>query len=64
MPRPTAWPSTASARSSPAGVAAKLGLFAKLGALLLAFKKFIIIGVIAIGGCIAKMFGKKKDEAA
>jgi uncharacterized membrane-anchored protein len=47
-----------------AGVGAKLGLFAKLGALLLAFKKFIIIGVIAIGGLVAKMFGKKKDEAA
>jgi len=47
-----------------AGVGAKLGLFAKLGALLLAFKKFIIIGVIALGGLLAKMFGKKKDEAA
>ena len=46
------------------GVAAKLGLFAKLFALLLAAKKFIIIGVIALGGFIAKMFGKKKDEAA
>ena len=45
------------------GVAAKLGLFAKLFALLLAFKKFIIIGVIALGGFLAKMFGKKKDEA-
>jgi uncharacterized membrane-anchored protein len=47
-----------------AGVGAKLGLFAKLGALLLAFKKFIIIGVIALGGLLAKIFGKKKDEAA
>ncbi|HEU5136146.1 MAG TPA: DUF2167 domain-containing protein [Steroidobacteraceae bacterium] len=47
-----------------AGVGAKLGLFAKLGALLLAFKKFIIIGLIALGGFLAKMFGKKKDEAA
>jgi uncharacterized membrane-anchored protein len=46
------------------GVAAKLGLFAKLGALLLAFKKLIIIGFVAIGGFIAKMFGKKKDAAA
>ncbi len=45
------------------GVAAKLGLFAKLGALLLAFKKFIIIGLIAAGGLVAKMFGKKKDAA-
>jgi uncharacterized membrane-anchored protein len=47
-----------------AGVGAKLGLFAKLGALLLAFKKFVIIGVIALGGLLAKLFGKKKDEAA
>ncbi|HEY6124035.1 MAG TPA: DUF2167 domain-containing protein [Steroidobacteraceae bacterium] len=46
------------------GVAAKAGLFAKLFALLLAGKKFIIIGVIALGGVLAKMFGKKKDEAA
>jgi uncharacterized membrane-anchored protein len=47
-----------------AGVGAKLGLFAKLGALLLAFKKFIIIGLIALGGLLVKMFRKKKDEAA
>ena len=46
------------------GVAAKLGLFAKLGALPAGFKKFIIIGLIAIGGFVAKLFGKKKDEAA
>jgi len=43
------------------GVAAKLGLFAKLGALLLAFKKFLIIGLVAAGGLIARLFGKKKD---
>jgi uncharacterized membrane-anchored protein len=46
------------------GVAAKLGLFAKLGALLLAFKKFIIIGLVAAGGLVAKLLGKKKDTAA
>jgi uncharacterized membrane-anchored protein len=46
------------------GVAAKLGLFGKLFALLIAFKKIIIVGLIAIGGYVAKMFGKKKDEAA
>lgn len=45
------------------GVAAKLGLFAKLGAFLLAFKKFIFIGVIALGGLIAKLFGRKKEES-
>ena len=46
-----------------AGVGAKLGLFAKLGALLLAFKKFIIIGLIAIGAFIKKLFGKKDETA-
>jgi uncharacterized membrane-anchored protein len=46
------------------GVAAKLGLFAKLGAFLLMFKKFIIIGVLGLGGLIAKLLGRKKDEAA
>jgi len=46
------------------GVAAKAGLFAKLFALLLAGKKFLIIGLIALGGFLAKLFGKKKDEAA
>jgi uncharacterized membrane-anchored protein len=46
------------------GVAAKMGLFAKLGALLLAFKKIIIIGLVAIGGFVARLFGKKKDAAA
>jgi uncharacterized membrane-anchored protein len=46
------------------GVAAKLGLFGKLFALLIAFKKIIIVGLIAIGAYLFKMFGKKKDEAA
>jgi len=46
------------------GVAAKLGLFAKLGAFLLAFKKLILVGLVAIGGFFAKLFGKKKDAAA
>jgi len=46
-----------------AGVGAKMGLFAKLGALLLAFKKFIFIGLIAIGAFIKRLLGKK-DEAA
>jgi uncharacterized membrane-anchored protein len=47
-----------------AGVGAKLGLFAKLGAFLLAFKKFIIIGLVALGGMLLKLLGKKKDDAA
>jgi uncharacterized membrane-anchored protein len=47
-----------------AGVAATtLGLFAKLGVLLAPFWKFLIIGVAALGGFLAKMFGKKKDQA-
>lgn len=46
------------------GVAAKLGLFGKLFALLVAFKKFIIVGLVALVGVIAKLFGKKKDAAA
>jgi uncharacterized membrane-anchored protein len=46
------------------GVAAKLGFFGKLFALLVAFKKFIIIGLVALGGFLARMFGKKKDAEA
>jgi uncharacterized membrane-anchored protein len=46
------------------GVAAKLGLFGKLFAMLLAAKKFILIALIALGGFVAKFFGKKKDAAA
>ncbi len=44
------------------GLAAKAGLFAKLGALLLAFKKFIIIGVVALGGLLFKVFRRKSDS--
>ncbi|WP_426103847.1 DUF2167 domain-containing protein [Massilia sp. TSP1-1-2] len=44
------------------GVAAKLGLFGKLFALLLAFKKLIILGVGGIGVAIARFF-KGKSEA-
>lgn len=45
-------------------VGAKLGLFAKIGVFLMAFKKFIIIGLVALGGLLMKLIGKKKDEAA
>jgi uncharacterized membrane-anchored protein len=45
------------------GVAAKMGLFAKLAAVLLAAKKVIIAAVIAIGGFIARLF-KRKESAA
>jgi uncharacterized membrane-anchored protein len=47
------------------GVAAKLGLFAKLFALLVAFKKAIIIGFVALVAAIKKLLGlKKKEEPA
>ena len=41
------------------GAAAKFGLFGKLFALLLAFKKFIFIGVIALGALVSKFFKKQ-----
>jgi uncharacterized membrane-anchored protein len=46
------------------GLGAKLGLFGKLLGGLLAFKKVILVGLAAVGGAIAKLFGKKKDPAA
>jgi len=45
------------------GVAAKLGLFGKLFALLLAFKKLIVVAVIALFAGIKQFFGGKKDKA-
>jgi uncharacterized membrane-anchored protein len=45
------------------GVAAKMGLFAKLAAILIAAKKIIIAGVIAIGGFIARLFKRKEQSA-
>ena len=42
------------------GIAAKAGLFAKLGMLLLAFKKFIVLGVAAVGGLVARLFKRKQ----
>lgn len=41
------------------GVAAKMGLFAKLGIMLLALKKFIVIGLVALGALVKKLMGKK-----
>lgn len=47
------------------GVAAsKMGLFAKLGILLLKFKKLLILAVAGIGWLGAKLFGRKKAEDA
>jgi uncharacterized membrane-anchored protein len=45
------------------GVAAKLGLFGKLFALIIAFKKVLIAGAVALFGVITRVF-KKKDSAA
>jgi len=42
------------------GVAAKLGLFKGLWVLLLGAKKFVIIGVAALGALLRKLFGKDK----
>ena len=44
-------------------VAAKVGLLAKLGASLIAFKKVVLVGLAAIGGAIAKVFRRSKAEA-
>jgi len=41
------------------GIAAKAGLFAKLGVILLAAKKFIILAVAAVGAALKKLFGGK-----
>lgn len=41
-------------------IAAKAGLFAKLGVLLFAFKKIIIVAVVAIGAFLAKFFKRRK----
>jgi uncharacterized membrane-anchored protein len=46
------------------GLAAKTGLFAKLLALLVAFKKFVIIGVVALAGLAAKLLKKKAPDAS
>jgi uncharacterized membrane-anchored protein len=45
-------------------IAAKVGLFAKLGALLLAFKKVLLVGLVAVGAFIAKLFRRRKETAA
>jgi uncharacterized membrane-anchored protein len=44
------------------GVAAKLGFFGKIFALLLAFKKFILIALAAGSSWLFKLFGRKKAE--
>lgn len=45
-------------------VAAKAGLFAKLGAVLLAGKKFVILALAGLAALAKKLFGGKKDSPA
>ncbi|MFL1500498.1 DUF2167 domain-containing protein [Pseudomonas sp. S191] len=42
------------------GIAAKAGLFAKIGIFLLAAKKFLVIGVVALLAVIRKLFNRNK----
>lgn len=44
------------------GVAAKMGFFAKIGVFLLAFKKFIIIGLVALGALLRNVFRGKSEK--
>ena len=44
-------------------MAAKAGLLTKAGALLVAFKKFIVIGFVAIAGFFSRLFKRRKTEA-
>jgi len=45
-------------------IAAKVGLLAKLGAVLLAFKKLFIVGLVAVGSLFAKIFRRGKGKVA
>ncbi|MFJ7795538.1 DUF2167 domain-containing protein [Pseudomonas sp. NPDC096950] len=42
------------------GLAAKAGLFAKIGIFLLAAKKFLIVGLVVIAGFVRKLFSRNK----
>ena len=46
------------------GLAAKAGLFAKLGVFLLAAKKFIVLLVLGAAAMLRKLFGGTKDDSA
>jgi uncharacterized membrane-anchored protein len=41
------------------GIAAKTGLLAKLGLMLLALKKFVVVAFLAVAAFVKKLFGKK-----
>lgn len=43
------------------GLAAKAGLFAKIGIFLLAAKKFLIVGLVVIAGFVRKLFNRKSS---
>ena len=45
------------------GVAAKLGFFKVIWVAILALKKFVILGVVAIGAWFKKLFGRNKTPA-
>lgn len=45
------------------GIAAKTGLLAKLIALLVAFKKVLILGVVAVAAVVGKVLFGRKDQA-
>lgn len=42
------------------GVAAKMGFFGKIFAMLIVFKKFILLGLLAAGAFVTRLLGKKK----
>ncbi|WP_454828253.1 DUF2167 domain-containing protein [Pseudoxanthomonas wuyuanensis] len=46
------------------GLAAKAGLFAKIGLVLAKFWKLLLIGIVGIGVLIKRMFGGNKDQSA
>ncbi|WP_363799908.1 DUF2167 domain-containing protein [Lysobacter firmicutimachus] len=46
-----------------AAVASKKGLFAAIGLFLVKAWKLVLVGLVAAGGAIAKLFGRKKDSS-
>ncbi|MBX9400819.1 DUF2167 domain-containing protein [Lysobacter sp. BMK333-48F3] len=46
-----------------AAVASKKGVFAAIGLFLVKAWKLVLVGLVAIGGAIAKLFGRKKDSS-
>jgi len=44
------------------GLAAKAGLFTKLGLVLAKSWKLLLIGLVALGGSLGKLFGKRKNK--